>query len=44
MFFSMDIRRLAIEKTHTLDHLVSVIIIINNRRVAINKSVHFIVE
>jgi len=39
----MDSRRLENEKSHTLDHLASVIII-NNRRVAINKSVHFIVE
>jgi len=39
----MDILSLEIEKSLTLDHLAGVIII-NNRRVAINKSVHFIVE
>jgi len=39
----MDIRRLQPKKSHTLDHFASVIII-NNRRVAINKSVHFIIE
>jgi len=39
----MDSRSLEIEKSHTLDHLANVIII-NNRRVAINKSAHLIVE
>jgi len=39
----MDSRRLEIEKSHTLDHLTNVIII-NNRRVVIHKSAHFIVE
>src|SRR6218665_3638964 len=42
-FFTMDSRRLEIEKSHTLDHLANVIII-NNRRVTINKSAHLIVE
>jgi len=38
----MDIRRLQLQKSHTLDNFACVIII-NNRRQR-NKSVHFIIE